>query len=131
MGYTALVASELTPGLIEAGERLVRGLDAAQTPVPAAFWLLTEDTGWRLTIASPKVSESGSRQFYSTLNAHLRRLAHPELNITHVTAVRPDDPTVLLLRTAIQTGQGLSRIRFTGNVINGRLIPDALIYRLT
>ncbi|MGQ0545741.1 MAG: hypothetical protein ACT4P3_10460 [Betaproteobacteria bacterium] len=130
MGYTALVASDLTPGLIEAGEKLIRNLDAAKTPVPAAFWLLTEDSGWRLTIASPKVTETGSRQFYSTLNAQLRTLGHRELNITHITAVRPDDPTVSLLRTAMRTGQDLSRIRFTGNVINGRLIPDALIYRL-
>lgn len=132
MAYTALVVSELTPGLIQAGENLVRRLDGSNVPVTAAFWLRSsdEENGRRLAIVSPEVSNTGTRRFYGKLNEQLRALADAELNVSRVTALRPDDPTVALLRTAVHTGPGLSRIRYTRNVINGTLIPDALIYRM-
>lgn len=131
MANTALVTPELTAGLIEGGERLLERLDAANIPVTAAFWHLSgDDTGWRLIVASPEVSQTGKLRFYGKTNAQLRTLGDTELSVSHVTAVRPDDPIVSLLRRDIKTGQGISRIRLTGNVINGTLIPDALIYRL-
>lgn len=131
MGYTALVASELTPALIEAGEKLIRDLDNTGTKVTAALWLLaSEDDGWRLLIASPEVAVVGAREFYGKINERLVSLSDTELSVSHITAVRPDEPTVSALRTVIKTGQGISRIRFTRNVINGVLIPDSLIYRL-
>lgn len=131
MAYTALVAPDLTSGLIEAGEKLVRALDAASIPVTAAFWLLSdEDVGWRLVIVSPEVAKVGARQFYGRLDDCLRTLGDLELSISHITAARPDDATVSLLRAALKTSEGISRIRFTRNVIKGVLIPDTLIYRL-
>jgi hypothetical protein len=36
---------------------------------------------------------------------------------------------VRLLKAAVGTGPGISRIRFSKNVINGHFIDDALIYR--
>jgi hypothetical protein len=44
--------------------------------------------------------------------------------------VKREDFIVTLLKKALKTDPGISRIRFTGNVINGTLIEDALIYRL-
>ncbi len=41
-----------------------------------------------------------------------------------------DADLVRLLRVALKTGGGLSRIRFSKNVINGHFIDDALIYRV-
>lgn len=131
MAYTALVAPELTSGLIEAGEKFVQSLDAAGINVSAAFWLLSgEDTGWRLLIGSPEVAQVGAREFYRKIDDRVRALGDTELSVSHITAVRPDDSTVSLLRKAVKTGQGISRIRFTRNVINGILILDSLIYRL-
>jgi len=40
-------------------------------------------------------------------------------------------PLYVLLRSAISTGPGLSGIRFSRNVINGQLIEDAYLYRIT
>ena len=48
-----------------------------------------------------------------------------------VTLVKDNDPLVALLRKAISTGPGISGVRFTNNSINGTLIDDAYIYRLT
>ena len=131
MAYTSLVVPHLTPELIQAGESFVKALDAASVPLIAAFWLLADDeTGWRLVVASPEVAQKGPLQFYSELGDRLQALKNPELNIMHVTAASPDHPTVSLLRRALGTVPGISRIRFTRNAVNGVLIPDALVYRL-
>ena len=39
-------------------------------------------------------------------------------------------PLVIMLKSAISTGSGISGIRFQNNVINGQLIEDAFIYRM-
>lgn len=41
-----------------------------------------------------------------------------------------NDELVNALRTAAHTGAGISRIRFAKNVVNGRFIEDALLYRV-
>lgn len=132
MAYPAVVAPELTAGMIQAGEALLRGLDAADVPVPAAFWLRrSEDVGWRLVIASPAVDTLGQKAVYRQLADRVTELRRPDLSMSYVVAVSPADPTVALLRSAVRTEPGISAIRFTGNVINGVFIPDAHIYRLT
>jgi hypothetical protein len=46
--------------------------------------------------------------------------------------MEPDNPLIGLLALAIRTsGNDVSGIRFTNNVINGQLVPDAYIYRLS
>jgi len=57
-------------------------------------------------------------------------LNRPELDSSYVTAVAPEDPIVAALRKALKV-PGIASIRLTGNVINGILVPDALIYRST
>jgi hypothetical protein len=48
-----------------------------------------------------------------------------------VSIAKKDDPLLKLLRIAIKTGPGISNIRFSRNTINGVIIEDAYIYRLT
>ncbi len=128
---STLVKQDLTPEMIQAGADLIRALDAAKVPVTSAFWLYHgEEPDWRLVIASPDVDQLGLRQFYGTLVDHLHALNRPELNSSYVTAVAPNDPIVSALRKVFKL-PGISSIRFTGNVINGIFIPDALIYRST
>jgi hypothetical protein len=44
----------------------------------------------------------------------------------------PDNPIVSVLGAAIQTApDAVAGIRFSNNTINGQLVPDAYIYRLT
>ncbi len=40
------------------------------------------------------------------------------------------DPAILILHKAIQTGPGITAMRMSGNVINGVRIEDAYVYRL-
>ena len=128
---TALVKQDLTPEMIQAGAEFLQSLDAAQVPVTSAFWLYRgEEADWRLIIASPDVAQKGLRQVYLTLVDHLHAMTRDELKGSYITAVAPDEKIVVAIRKVFKTA-GISSIRLTGNVINGILIPDALIYRST
>jgi len=53
------------------------------------------------------------------------------LALDSVALAKPHAPIVSLLRIAVGTAPGISGIRFTNNVINGTVIVDAHMYRLT
>jgi len=129
VAYNTLVARELSQALIQAGETLLGGLDQAKVDIAAAFWLLSEEErGWQLVIASPEVERIGARAFYGKI-ADLVASSQP-LTLSYVSARKPNDQIVDLLRRVVKTGSGISGIRFTGNVIGGIPIPDAYIYRI-
>ena len=128
---TALVKQDLTPEMIQAGAEFIRVLDAAQVPVQSAFWIYHgEEPDWRLVIASPEVVQFGIRKFYGKLIDHQRALNRDEVNSSVVTALPPDDPIVAAVRKVYQI-PGIAAKRVWGNVMNGILIPDLLIYRST
>ena len=127
MDQAALVESK-----IEAGTALLSALDALGFPIKSAFWNYSDETGWRLVIASQLVRERGVREAYQRVNQALFGLRGIDLALSDVSLVPDTEPLVALLARAISTGPSdLSRIRFTGNAINGVFIEDALIYRST
>lgn len=119
---------------IEDGERIVRQLDADEFDVDSAFWIFNPDKEkWVFVIASSLVSEIGPKLSYSKLRDSLDRLQHPERirsQFLEMSLIKTDHFLVRTLKKAIRTGPGISRIRFSGNVINGTKVEDALIYRL-
>jgi len=131
MAYSALVAPDLSPEMVTAGENLLRTLDSAAVEVTAALWLLQPgESGWRLVISAPDIASTGPHAFYQKIDHALRKLGGTPLSMSLVSALPQTDPLLTLLRVALRTGPGISRIRFTENVVNGVLIPDALVYRL-
>jgi hypothetical protein len=50
--------------------------------------------------------------------------------LKEITVVDSQDPLISLMRTFIRI-EGISGVRFSNNVINGSLIEDAYIFRLT
>lgn len=109
---------------------LVNALDKAGIQVNSALWLFTEeDRGWQLVIASSDVERFGSRSFYGKIANIVSE--HSPLALSYVSARKPTDYIVSLLRQVASTGPGVSGFRFTGNVVNGIPIPDAYIYRLS
>lgn len=129
-----MVETRLTDTLIDEGKRLVEALDKRGTSPLAAFWMLFPDiAGWKLLLSEVKSPDPGPRALYEIIQAALRTLnpKPTQLTLEDVAAAKPDSPIVELLGTAIRTGPGISGIRFTRNVINGVLIPDAYIYRVT
>lgn len=134
MAEELLVGEQLTPEMIRSGETLVAALDKLNLLVRGAFWLLLPDQRtWRLVIASPEVRLVGPKVVYRKIRSALEKLPAGSANLgtKDISVVDEKTPIFLFLRSAVSTGPGISGIRFSQNVINGQLIEDAYIYRLT
>jgi len=120
--------------MIAAGAELTRRLDEARFIVSASLWFLAPQSGgWRFVISSPEVRTRGPRWAYKQVQSVISRIpdAHSRIPLKDITVIDSKDPLIELLKGAIRTSNGISRIRFTHNVINGTPIDDAYIYRLT
>lgn len=129
-----MVATTLTDGMIKSGAELVQKLDERGLQPDAAFWLYFPDPQeWKLVIVEVKLDQHGPREIYGEIQNVISDSKEDigSLPLDWVTLAKPDSPVVRLLGAAIRTGPGVSGIRFTHNVINGTLIEDAYIYRLT
>jgi len=127
-----VVKEQLTKEMIEAGAHLTQKLDESGLPIPVAMWFFMPDINeWRLFFASPEVSRTGSRDVYRQIEKARKKLGveaeHVPLSVIGV--LDTNHQLAHLLRVALQTGPELSRVRFSKNVINGRFIDDALVYR--
>jgi hypothetical protein len=120
--------------MVDSGATLIQKLDERGLAPDAAFWFYFPDRGeWSLVVAEAKLANEGPRRIYSRI---LDAISESEeqlrgLSLDTVSVVKPDAPIVSLLMVAIRTGPGISGIRFTNNVINGTVVEDAYIYRLT
>jgi hypothetical protein len=118
---------------IEEGKRVVKKLDESNFQLSSALWFyLTEFERWRLFLASPLADTKGLQYCYSVIQQIISEMPKDfGISLENISILSPKDQLIQLLRIAIHTGGGISNIRFTGNSINGILIEDALIYRLT
>lgn len=126
-----MVARTLVEKDIEAGSRLLKELDSERTDISSALWLyFDEDARWRLLLASPIVDAQGPLAAYTRVQEALAKLPVEERpEFTDISVVSPSDERIQAIRTAVKTGQGISKIRFGRNVVNNLYIDDALIYR--
>jgi hypothetical protein len=134
MAQDLLVSDQLTEDMITAGEHVVGELDRLNVLVKAAFWLLLPDQHiWRLVIASPEVRTFGPKAVYRKVTAALKRLPPSVQSIStkDITVVEDNNQLIQLLKILIKTGPTISKIRLSRNVVNGQLIEDALLYRMT
>lgn len=116
---------------VEEGKELIKALDETQFEVRAAMWFYLSDSDeWRLFIASPYVEEKGPKKAYSFIQSKLETLSPSEISLKNISVLSHNHDLINLLRKAIQTGPGISDIRFTQNVIDNKLIEDAYIYRM-
>ncbi len=122
----------LSDDRIEAGEALIQQLDDADVKVDAALWLYSSDTErWKLVLSLPEIISLGPKAAYSEVQKGLTQLSNGRrISLNDVVVARPQEPMLKLLRKVVRTGPGISRLRFTGNVVDGQMIDDALIYRL-
>ncbi|HIJ43179.1 MAG: hypothetical protein QF511_06685 [Rhodospirillales bacterium] len=117
---------------IDDGERIIKQLDEDGFDVDSAFWIFNPDKEkWVFVIATSLVAQIGPKKSYDRLRSSLDKLPESiKSQMLEMSLVKREDFIVTLLKKALKTDPGISRIRFTGNVINGTLIEDALIYRL-
>ena len=113
------------------GERLLRLLDQSDFPVNSALWFFFEDEEWRLVLATSLVDSEGPRGAYERLQNFLTQSSPDfDLSLEEVTLVGPRHSLLEILRRAIVTGPGISRVRFTESTVDNVFIDDALIYRV-
>ena len=128
-----MVVMNLNDDRIKAGEELLRQLDYSGVQVDAALWFYLAEVGnWTLMLSLPGLIARGPRTAYKRVQKALSAL--PEeiaISLSDVSVAESNTSLFRLLRKAIGTRPGINRLRFTNNVVNGRLIDDALIYRLT
>jgi len=117
---------------VEEGKRLIEALDNAGFQVRAVLWFyLAESDEWRFVVASPLVERKGPKEAYAFVQTVLAQLLPPSgISLEEISVVSPEYDLIRLLKTAIQTGPGISGIRFTRNTINNTFIEDAYIYRM-
>ena len=132
---TEMVVKEaLSDQMISAGAELIRRFDEAGLAVSAALWFYDADSNyWRLVIASPEVRDKGLKTIYSEVQSVVRTIPEDQsiISLKDISVTDSSDPLISLLKVAIKTDGGISRIRFSRNMINGTLIEDSYIYRLT
>ncbi len=129
-----MVKETLVDRDISDGKKLINVLDQSDFKVRSAFWLYMSELGeWSLFLASDYVNKYGQKKAYEFIQNELLKVA-PSIVIplSSINAVKVDDDMVNLLKVLIKTGPNdLNEIRFTQNVINGVMIEDAFIYRIT
>lgn len=132
---TEMVVKEaLSDQMISAGAELIRRLDEAGLVVSAALWFFDADSNyWRLVIASPEVRDKGLKTIYSEVQSVVRTIPEDQsiISLKDISVTDSNDPLISLLKVAIKTNGGISKLRFSRNMINGTLIEDSYIYRLT
>jgi hypothetical protein len=131
MAENTMVKEQLTDEMIEAGALLIQKLDDLGLQIPVAMWFFMADINeWRLLFASPQLSVDGPREVYKKIEEARKALGAQSghLPLSEIGLIDTNHQLVQLLRL-VRTGPGISRIRFSKNVINGQFIDDALIYR--
>jgi hypothetical protein len=125
-----MAASPLVKDHVELGKNAAKALDAASFRAPAIFWLYVSDAEeWRFVVGTPIVDSDGPRAAYAQIQKALKNTT-PELPLSRVFAMSPNDALIRALRKAVPTGPGITGIRFSGNTVNNIFIEDAYIYRL-
>lgn len=127
MDKTALVEKA-----IDEGKVIVENLDNEGLFFPIAMWLfMPNNNEWRLMLGKEDVNEVGAREYYKKIQKVLNKITpKTAITVSDISLISTNNEIAKLIRMALRTGKGISGIRFTGNVINGRLIPDAYIYRV-
>jgi hypothetical protein len=128
-----MVEVQLTQQLIDQGAQVVSALDRAGVQPDAAFWFYFPDIrAWKLVLADVKLGSQGPREIYKRIQRTLANApAANAISLDDVVLAKPDAAVVAVLKKAVRTGPGISGVRFTQNMIDGVLVEDAYIYRLS
>lgn len=129
-----MVKETLVDRDISDGKILIKMLEKSGFKVRSAFWLYVSELGeWSLFLASDYVDKYGQKKAYEFIQNELSKASSPiSIYLSNINAVKVNDDMVNLLKVLIKTGPNdLNEMRFTQNVINGVMIEDAFIYRIT
>lgn len=127
---------ELTAEMKDGARGLIEALDSHGVEVAAALWFLfPEFQNWKLILSLPELIEEGPRVAYRAVQkayASLAPHAREGFPIDSVTVATTHAPIISALGTVVRTGRKeICGVRCTNNRINGEMIEDAYVYRLS
>ena len=116
---------------VEAGLELLKLLDARSFSFTGAAWIYFPDIEeWKLVIRTVEAGKDLNKAYLDLANAMDSKPGfRSQFDLSRVKLVPPNDRMLAAMGRMVRA-EGLNRIRFSRNVINGILIDDALIYRL-
>lgn len=129
-----LVKESLSIEMISAGQKLTLLLDENNFNVTASLWFYMADVNiWRFIIASTEVGNKGLKATYERVQQIISKApaSKSKIALKDISLLDSSDPLISLLKIALRTDTRTSGIRFSQNTINGVLIEDAYIYRLS
>lgn len=131
MGNEILVSSDLNQEMIDAGKSLLENLDKKNASINSAMWFyISEDEEWKLLLTSKLITNKGPKYLYTLIDS-INSKIEKQIPLNFILISSPENPLIKTLCTAISTGNGISGIRFSKNYINGQMIEDSYIYRMT
>lgn len=127
-----MVAANISHEKIAAGRKLVeRLLNQQPQHVRAALWIFfTDANSWKLGLAFDEefTAKAGYRM---ALKAHAsEELTRNQIALEELFVFRGLTPFLKTLGMMVSTGDAIADITFSGNVINGQVMPDCHIYYL-
>jgi hypothetical protein len=118
---------------IEEGVELLKELDK-QMKIEVAMWFyIAESNIWRFIVGSSLFNNKSGQDIYADFVDKFKDIEQVKnIGLENITLLASNNNLVTLFKSAIKTGPtDIGGIRFTSNVINGVLIEDAYIYRLS
>jgi hypothetical protein len=130
-----VVKESLSNEMITAGKTLTEMLDKSHFSVNSSLWFFISDANeWRFIIATSEIKKIGLKKSYEKVRSIIHECFDEDFSIAlkNISLVEPSDTLISLLKRMIKTdSKKVSAIRFSRNMINGTLIDDSYIYRLT
>lgn len=131
MDKELLVGRTLFPEMVEAGEALVRKIEASPLHLCAALWFQeSTDADWRLIFAFPEVRLEGPKSVYKKVRSISNKLppSEPKIKSEDISVVDDKDRFISIFKGVVRVDGG--GVRFSRNFINGLYIEDAYIYKM-
>jgi hypothetical protein len=128
MDTTTLVALGLN---IEGGRDLVQELRSEGFPLLAAMWYLEpESDEWQLMLASPLVTEEGTRAAYERVQHALQQIRekHPTLRLSQTVVRSPQEPLMRAVRTGLKLKPGSEGMWLAGTSLGDSFVNRAFVY---
>ena len=118
---------------IEEGKELVKALDKQGFYPEVALWFyLSDSNDWRFILSSSSFNNLKQNIYSDFIDKYENLSQVKAIGLENITLLPSTNNLISVLKTAIKTNsKEIGNHRFTSNVINGSLIEDVLIYRLS
>jgi hypothetical protein len=128
-----MVNKDLTQDMINSGIEIITRLDKIGEYSNAILWIyFPEYQSWKLTFTFAEIGEKGPKYYYNIIQKIILNNKNKiTISLDDIYLSIPNSPLITSVASVINTGNKITNTRMVNMVINGHVIPDAHIYRIT